>query len=129
MSTTDIFAGLDAWLASAKPTNSATTTTPAPDPSEPMIGTVPASGQTGLEDMTVRDLMASAFTTQATVTPARTADLVATISAGASWRSLADAYYRHHFGCLCCIAAGQNPQLRRCVVGRPLWDAYRAAFS
>lgn len=129
MSTTDIFAGLDAWLASAKPTNSATATTAGPDPSEPVIGTVPANGQTGQEGMTVRDLAVSASTTPATVTPVRSADLVATTSAGASWRPLADAYYRHHFDCLCCIAAGQNPQLRRCAVGRPLWDAYRAAFS
>lgn len=44
------------------------------------------------------------------------------------WRPLADAYYRHHFGCLQCIAAGQNEHLNRCSVGRPLWVAYRTAI-
>lgn len=57
---------------------------------------------------------------------------VATGSAPAQaieWRPLADVYYRHHFGCLRCMAAGQNPHLVRCIAGYPLWEAYRAAFQ
>ena len=42
------------------------------------------------------------------------------------WRPLADVYYRHHFGCLRCMAAGQNPNLARCITGHSLWEAYRA---
>lgn len=38
---------------------------------------------------------------------------------------VADAYYRHHFGCLHCIAAGQDPALDRCAVGLSLWQEYR----
>lgn len=41
----------------------------------------------------------------------------------APWRSAADAYYRHHWACRQCIAAGRNQNLERCAVGLPLWRA------
>jgi len=45
----------------------------------------------------------------------------------ALWQPLADEYYCHHFGCLYCIAAGQNQNLSRCSIGGPLWRAYQMA--
>ncbi|WP_345797163.1 hypothetical protein [Castellaniella sp. MT123] len=45
------------------------------------------------------------------------------------WRPVADAYYRHHFGCLQCIAAGQNEHLVRCFTGMLLWDALQSSHS
>jgi hypothetical protein len=41
----------------------------------------------------------------------------------ATWKELADAYYRHHFTCKTCIAAGQGYCLR-CGVGASLWRRY-----
>jgi len=45
---------------------------------------------------------------------------------GASWRPLAADYYRHHFGCWVCIAAGKGYG-QRCTAGADLWAAYEAA--
>jgi hypothetical protein len=42
-------------------------------------------------------------------------------------RSVADRYYRHHFSCQFCIAAGANPTLRRCATGMALWERHLAA--
>lgn len=42
----------------------------------------------------------------------------------ALWRLAADAYYRHHWVCRQCIAAGRNHDLQRCAVGLPLWRTY-----
>jgi hypothetical protein len=41
----------------------------------------------------------------------------------ATWEELAAAYYRHHFTCKTCIAAGQGYGLR-CGVGASLWRRY-----
>jgi len=72
----------------------------------------------------------SPVTTGSAVASAKVSNEVATESIPApaiEVRPLADAYYRHHWKCRHCIAAGQNPHLSRCAVGKPLWDAYRAA--
>lgn len=43
-----------------------------------------------------------------------------------TWRPMADAYHRHHFGCPICIAAGKGYGLH-CGTGSVLWAAYSAA--
>ena len=40
-----------------------------------------------------------------------------------TWKPMADAYHRHHFGCPTCIAAGKGYGLR-CGAGASLWTAY-----
>jgi hypothetical protein len=45
---------------------------------------------------------------------------------GASWRPLAAAYYRHHFTCPNCKAAGRGHG-DRCTAGAELWASYEAA--
>lgn len=45
---------------------------------------------------------------------------------GASWRPLAANYYRHHFGCKSCVAAGHG-RGDRCAEGLALWLAYETA--
>lgn len=45
---------------------------------------------------------------------------------GASWRPLAADYYRHHFGCKACCAAGRGHGTR-CPAGAELWASYEAA--
>ncbi len=45
---------------------------------------------------------------------------------GASWRPLAADYYRHHFGCKACCAAGRGHGTR-CATGAELWATYEAA--
>lgn len=47
---------------------------------------------------------------------------------GASWRPLAAAYYRHHFGCKTCISAGRGHG-NRCPAGAGLWADYEAAID
>lgn len=43
----------------------------------------------------------------------------------ATWRELAAAYYRHHFNCPTCIAAGRGAQYGlRCGAGAALWIDY-----
>ena len=39
------------------------------------------------------------------------------------WKSLAQRYHVHHFGCVTCISAGQSRGLR-CTTGLELWGAY-----
>jgi hypothetical protein len=41
----------------------------------------------------------------------------------ATWKELAAAYYRHHFACKVCIAAGQGYG-NRCGVGVAMWRRY-----
>lgn len=41
----------------------------------------------------------------------------------ATWKELSAAYYRHHFTCKTCIAAGQGYGLR-CGVGASMWRRY-----
>ena len=45
---------------------------------------------------------------------------------GASWRPLAADYYRHHFICQSCCAAGRGHG-ERCPAGAELWASYEAA--
>lgn len=45
---------------------------------------------------------------------------------GAPWRPLAAAYYRHHFTCPSCCAAGHG-RGTRCTAGADLWASYEAA--
>ena len=45
---------------------------------------------------------------------------------GAPWRPLAAAYYRHHFTCQTCTAAGHG-RGNRCTAGADLWATYEAA--
>lgn len=45
---------------------------------------------------------------------------------GAPWRPLAAAYYRHHFTCKTCTAAGHG-RGDRCTTGADLWASYEAA--
>ncbi len=45
---------------------------------------------------------------------------------GASWRPLAADYYRHHFTCPICCAAGHG-RGDRCTTGADLWASYEAA--
>lgn len=45
---------------------------------------------------------------------------------GAPWRPLAAAYYRHHFACPSCCAAGHG-RGDRCTAGADLWASYEAA--
>ena len=46
-----------------------------------------------------------------------------------AWRELAQAYYRHHFACHVCIAAGRGTRYGlRCGVGVALWQAYDDSF-
>lgn len=45
---------------------------------------------------------------------------------GAPWRPLAAAYYRHHFTCPACCAAGHG-RGDRCTAGADLWASYEAA--
>lgn len=45
---------------------------------------------------------------------------------GASWRPLAADYYRHHFTCPSCCAAGHG-RGDRCTTGADLWASYEAA--
>lgn len=45
---------------------------------------------------------------------------------GASWRPLAAGYYRHHFTCQTCTAAGHG-RGDRCTTGADLWASYEAA--
>ncbi|MBV2181604.1 MAG: hypothetical protein KUL86_10280 [Castellaniella sp.] len=107
---------------------------------KPEIGAVPATGKTAANDpaqdtdcMAFHDRVESTqvkvrteVRTETAVTTAAVTKPVTAASAQAiEWRPLADAYYRHHFGCLRCIAAGQNPHLSRCTVGAPLWQAYQ----
>ncbi|TAN26039.1 MAG: hypothetical protein EPN31_14055 [Castellaniella sp.] len=135
MPKTDMLAGLDAWLAAPAAGDSATLTAPAPDLRKPQIGTVPATGKAAANDparggdhMTFHDLAESPQVKVRTEVRAETE--VTTVSAQAiEWRPLADAYYRHHFACGQCIAAGMNPDLRRCDAGMELWTAYRLAFD
>ena len=48
---------------------------------------------------------------------------------GASWRPLAAAYYRHHFGgCKTCVSAGRGHGTR-CPAGAGLWADYEAAID
>ena len=107
----NILAGLDAWL----------TTWPGAggDLIKPEIQAAPASNHEGF--------VVSAVTSPVTTETAP--DNMATSAQAIAWRPLADAYYRHHFGCLRCIAAGQNPKLHRCGAGAVLWQAYRGAME
>jgi hypothetical protein len=45
---------------------------------------------------------------------------------GAPWRPLTAAYYRHHFACPSCCAAGHG-RGTRCTAGAELWASYEAA--
>lgn len=45
---------------------------------------------------------------------------------GAPWRPLAAGYYRHHFTCQTCTAAGHG-RGDRCTTGADLWASYEAA--
>lgn len=43
-----------------------------------------------------------------------------------AWRELAQAYYRHHFKCVVCIAAGRGANYGpRCGAGAALWQRLR----
>jgi hypothetical protein len=135
----NILAGLDAWLDAHPAPGSAAITAPAPNLKKPEISTALVAGRTAANDpasppgrMIVHDRVAGdagrQFDTQPIpmeVSKPITRETAPVQASG--WRPLADAYYLHHFNCLYCIAAGQNPRLRRCTVGRPLWDAYQAA--
>ncbi|CAM5185428.1 putative protein OS=Castellaniella sp OX=1955812 GN=EPN31_14055 PE=4 SV=1 [Castellaniella denitrificans] len=151
----NILAGLDDWLGAdcdlKKPDVGSVAAIPQAAANEP-VSHPPAVAVTAPDTMTFHDLaerpqglvrtevrtekafstvaVTSPVTTVSAVSSAQVANEVATGSTPAQAievRPLADAYYRHHFGCLHCIAAGQNPHLSRCAVGKPLWDAYRAA--
>ncbi|WP_417251293.1 hypothetical protein [Castellaniella sp.] len=127
----NILAGLDDWLGAdcdlKKPDVGSVAAIPQAAANEP-VSHPPAVAVTAPDTMTFHDL---AERPQGLVrTEVRTEKAVSTESAPAQAievRPLADAYYRHHWKCLHCIAAGQNPNLTRCAVGTPLWDAYRAA--
>lgn len=141
----NILAGLDDWLGAdcdlTKPDIGSVAATITAAANEP-VSHPPAVAVTAPDCMTFHDLVESPqvatggqVATEKTVSTVavsspQVANEVATESTPAQAievRPLADAYYRHHFGCLHCIAAGQNPHLSRCPTGKPLWDAYLAA--
>ena len=91
-----------------------------------LIELLQADQSSASENMLVHDRAAG--DTQACPTMGCMVAMVSTPEQTIEWRPLADVYYRHHFGCLQCMAAGQNPHLLRCTTGHPLWEQYRAAF-
>lgn len=151
----NILAGLDDWLGAdcdlKKPEIGSVAAIPQAAANDP-VSHPPAVAVTAPDTMTFHDLAQSPqgqvrtevrtertvstdavtkpVTTESAVSSAQVANQVATEKAPAQvieWRHPADAYYRHHWKCRHCIAAGQNPHLSRCTVGKPLWEAYRAA--
>ncbi|WP_148304911.1 hypothetical protein [Castellaniella defragrans] len=118
----NILAGLDAWLSTwpgAGGNLKKPETVVEPDVDQVAANDPkPASENMTFHDRAVGDTRAIPATVAAASLPAQENE----------WRPLADVYYRHHFGCLRCMAAGQNPHLDRCITGHPLWAAYRAAF-
>jgi len=115
----NILTAFDAWLN--------TWSSDGGDPTQPDIGQVQVTSTVAANDpipapdsMIFRDLAER---------PGKVPATIASAPVGVTWRSLADEYYRHHFGCLYCIAAGQNPFLNRCAVGGPLWQTYQTAVT